>query len=365
MTEVARSMTVKVNGRGEGRGEGGSDGPGAGPGRVAYLTLGWALVQGAFAAGCALAGTPLFRRGDNPAPAGLDWLVAAAAVLAVLAATGAVRWGDRRSVRVLLRVSCVLAMLSAFSLLMDVLMLLLDGGVDSVPSTVHHTLGMVGAVLLAATLHGLRTRGGTLCARCGGAAHETAVLPEPSVAPRRVRLAAYAGTAAFVPYAAMKLAWASGGTFAGVTGAEMIEKSKENGASGLWLTLEGWGLDPTALLAALGVFLLFGLVRPWGQVFPRWTLLLAGRRVPRWLPLTPALIGAGTLAPYGVAGVCGAALGTAGVLHVPKGDFPSPADVLLVSWIGLGAFAVYGVALALAARSYWVRTRARCAENLA
>jgi D-alanyl-D-alanine dipeptidase len=105
------------------------------------------------------------------------------------------------------------------------------------------------------------------------------------------------------------------------------------------------------------VFLLFGLVRPWGQVFPRWTLALRGRRVPRWLPLTPALIGAATLAPYGLIGVCYAVLGTVGVVTVQRGDFPSPADALLVTWIGLAAFAVYGVALLLAARSYWLRTR--------
>jgi hypothetical protein len=41
---------------------------------------------------------------------------------------------------------------------------------------------------------------------------------------------------------------------------------------------------------------------------------------------------------------------------MPRGDFHSPSDALLVAWIGLSAFAVYGVALAVAARSYWIRT---------
>ncbi|GAA2612958.1 hypothetical protein GCM10010304_76810 [Streptomyces roseoviolaceus] len=110
------------------------------------------------------------------------------------------------------------------------------------------------------------------------------------------------------------------------------------------------------LLAALGVCLLWGLVRPWGQVFPRWTRWLSGRRVPRWLPMAPALIGAASLAPYGVLGVGYAVLATAGVVTMPRGDFHSPGDALLVAWIGLGAFAVYGVALAVAARSYWIPT---------
>ncbi|PJN18760.1 hypothetical protein CG724_13175 [Streptomyces sp. CB02120-2] len=158
----------------------------------------------------------------------------------------------------------------------------------------------------------------------------------------------------------MKLVWASGGTFAGTTGQEMLAASERNGASGIFLALESWGLDPTALLAALGVFLLWGLVRPWGQVFPRWTLFLRGRRVPRWLPLAPALLGAATLAPYGVVGGGYLTLATAGVVTIRRGDFDSSGDALLVGWIGMVAFAVYGIALTIGAYSYWLRTRPAC-----
>ncbi|AUH44703.1 hypothetical protein CXR04_04355 [Streptomyces sp. CMB-StM0423] len=155
----------------------------------------------------------------------------------------------------------------------------------------------------------------------------------------------------------MKLYWAWGGTFAGVSKDEMLAISERNGASEIWLTLESWGLDATVLLAVLGVFLLWGLLRPWGQVFPRWLPLLHGRRVPRWLPLAPALVGAATLAPYGVLGLAYCVLATAGVVTMRKGDFPTSGDALLVGWAGMMAFAVYGVALAVAARSYWLRTR--------
>ncbi|ESU48943.1 transcription elongation factor NusA [Streptomyces sp. HCCB10043] len=191
-----------------------------------------------------------------------------------------------------------------------------------------------------------------LAARLTGTA-----VPKPSAAPRSVQLTAWAGTLAFLPYTAMKTYWASGGTFAGVTGEEMLAVSERNGASGIFLTLESWGLDPTALLAVLGVFLLWGLVRPWGQVFPRWTPFLRGRRVPRSLPLAPALLGAATLAPYGVVGIGYLALVTAGAVTMGRGDFPSEGDALLVGWIGITAFAVYGIALVVAARSYWLRTR--------
>jgi hypothetical protein len=241
-------------------------------------------------------------------------------------------------------VVCVAAGTAAFGLLMDVITLVFGQGVDNGVAAANHALAAAGVLLLAATARSVRRT------------PDAPVVPAPSAAPGSVQLAACAGTAAFLPYAAMKLTWALGGTFAGMTGEEMLTISKRNGASGIWLTLESWGLDGTALLAALGVFLLWGLVRPWGQVFPRWTLWLRGRRVPRWLPLVPALIGAATLAPYGVFGVGYVALATAGVVTMRRGDFHSSSDALLVAWIGMVAFAVYGVALIVAARSYWLRT---------
>ncbi|MEU2855477.1 hypothetical protein [Streptomyces syringium] len=304
---------------------------------VGYATLGWAVAYGGFGLGCVLSGTPLFYRGDDPGPVELGWLLVGLGALAALATL--------TRARVLLWTACALSTVCAFGLLMDVITLMVNQDVDSTAGFLKNALGGIGAGLLAAT------------ARADDARPATGARPAPSPASRDVHLAAYAGTAAFLPYAAMKVTWAVGGTFAGVSGAEMLAKSEENGASGLWLTLASWGLDATALLAALGVFLLFGLIRPWGQVFPRWTLALGGRRVPRWLPLTPALIGAATLAPYGVLGIGYCALATVGAVRVRPGDFPSSADALLVSWIGLGAFAVYGVALTVAARSYWLRTR--------
>ncbi|MER7701059.1 hypothetical protein [Streptomyces sp. NPDC096095] len=79
--------------------------------------------------------------------------------------------------------------------------------------------------------------------------------------------------------------------------------------------------------------------------------------MPRWLPLTPALLGASTLAPYGVVGGGYLALATTGVVTMGRGDFPTSGDALLVGWVGMVAFAVYGMALSIAVRSYRVRTR--------
>ncbi|WP_232542611.1 hypothetical protein [Streptomyces sp. QHH-9511] len=317
------------------------------PRRVAWATMLWAVLYAGFGLVCALRGTSLPYHGGGSGTSGLGWAVMAVGALATLASGGVVRYGLKPGLRVLLWVACGLAGITAFSLLMDVITLMLGQGVDSRASAANKALAAVGAVLLAATARSDRRSAGT-------------AVRAPSAAPQLVQLAAWAGTLTFLPYAAMKLVWASGGTFAGITGEELLAVSERNGASGIFLTLESWGLDPTALLAALGIFLLWGLVRPWGQIFPRWTLLLRGRRVPRWLPLAAALLGAATLAPYGVVGVGYLALATADVVTMRRGDFHSSGDALLVGWIGMVAFAVYGIALSIAARSYWVRTRPAC-----
>ncbi|MFI8265816.1 hypothetical protein [Streptomyces sp. NPDC085665] len=314
---------------------------------VARATTLWAVLYAGFGLVCALSGISLFHHGGDSDASGLGWAVVVVGALATVASSSVVRYGLRPALRVLLRVACGLAGITAFSLLMDAITLTLGQGVDGPAPAANRALAAVGAVLLAATARSDRLPGGT-------------GVREPSAAPRLVQRAARAGTLAFVPYAAMKLVWACGGTFAGITGEEMLAASERNGASGLFLTLESWGLDPTALLAALGVFLLWGLVRPWGQVFPRWTLFLRGRRVPRWLPLAPALLGAATLAPYGVVGAGYLTLAAAGVVTIRRGDFHSSGDALLVGWVGMVAFAVYGIALTVAAHSYWLRTRPAC-----
>ncbi|MFD9358694.1 hypothetical protein [Streptomyces sp. NPDC060031] len=311
---------------------------------VAWATMLWAVLYAGFGLACALSGTSLLYHGGDSGTSGLGWAVVAVGALGTLVSGAVALYGLLPPLRVLLWVVCGLAGITAFSLLMDVITLMLGQGVDSRASAANKALAAVGAVLLAATARSDRLPAGT-------------AVRAPSVAPQPLQLAPWAGTLAFVPYAAMKLVWASGGTFAGITGEELLAVSKRNGASGIFLTLESWGLDPTALLAVLGVFLLWGLVRPWGQVFPGWTLFLRGRRVPRWLPLAPALLGAATLAPYGIVGVGYLALATAGVVTMRRGDFHSSGDALLVGWIGMIAFAVYGIALTIAARSYWLRTR--------
>ncbi|WP_433061227.1 hypothetical protein [Dactylosporangium sp. CS-033363] len=154
--------------------------------------------------------------------------------------------------------------------------------------------------------------------------------PEPHTAPPLVRRIADAGCAAFLPYFVLH--------FLGAAGVPGIEP---HGFRPPWAAV-------LAGAAGIGLacFLLLGLVRPWGMVFPRWTVWLAGRRVPRFLPLAPVWLIAPTLALYGTGSFFYGLFSKYGVL-------------------GLGgaasiAFAGYGWALAIAAVSYQQRTRPIC-----
>ncbi|MGA5817594.1 hypothetical protein ACPC54_07005 [Kitasatospora sp. NPDC094028] len=179
----------------------------------------------------------------------------------------------------------------------------------------------------------------------------------------RIRRAAHLGALALVPYAAMKQYWALGGSWGLPAGYATLREKMEantrgkdldpvNGAA-LWLYRHG--VDVTVALAALGVFLLLGLVRPWGLVFPRWVPLLAGRPVPRWLPLAPAWPTAAVLAPvFGVLAPVNGVLALLGLSH-PATDGFSP-FAFSIAYAGMGPF---GLALGAAAWSYQRRTGRR------
>ncbi|MFI8497423.1 hypothetical protein ACIGFK_02695 [Streptomyces sp. NPDC085524] len=116
-----------------------------------------------------------------------------------------------------------------------------------------------------------------------------------------------------VPWAGAKSIWTLGGDALGVSAADW-QRTTSAGASGLSAAAAEVGVDVTVLAAMVGVFLLLGLLHAWGQVFPRWTLFLSGRRVPRLLSLVPALLTGVPLTLYGAVLVVMAPLIALGVL---------------------------------------------------
>ncbi|WP_203671943.1 MULTISPECIES: hypothetical protein [unclassified Streptomyces] len=137
-----------------------------------------------------------------------------------------------------------------------------------------------------------------------------------------------------------------------------------SGGSEASKVLAAAGIDVTVPAAGLGFFLLIGLMYPWGQVFPRWTLVLSRRRVPRLLPLIPAWLTAFGLSVYGVFLVIYAPLAALGVLPAPELDADLGATLCGTLWLAaFGGMASGGLGFALlaAARSYCARTRPVCA----
>lgn len=294
---------------------------------LATCTVVWSAGYAGFAGVCLVRGAPVFAIGRDVAPVSLNWI---AVFTAALAAWAVLRTG--RVPRLVLWTCAAVSALSAFGLLMDVVTLVFNQRPDNAVLGVHHALSLAGAVLLASSAHMRAAR-----PSCRTDA------PASSATLHRV---AWTGAAALVPYAAMKLTWTWGGTFAGLSGVEMRSISERNGASDLWLTLEDSGIDPTVLVAVAGVVLLVALVGNWG------------RRLPRWVLLTPAVIGVSTLLPYGTVGLGYAVAATAGPVTPSRGDFHTAADALLVTWIGLGSFWTYGLCLAVATHAYWRGGRA-------
>ena len=105
-------------------------------------------------------------------------------------------------------------------------------------------------------------------------------------------------------------------------------------------------------MALAGTLLPLALVHRWGRVWPRWVLPLAGRRVPRWLVLGPALFVAG-----GLTSIFGPELIT--MMRRPPESFGGFGVAFL--WVAIASYTMWGMALGVAAVSYFQRTRPACA----
>lgn len=109
-------------------------------------------------------------------------------------------------------------------------------------------------------------------------------------------------------------------------------------------------------------FLLAGTVPPlalvyrWGRVFPGWVPLLAGRGVPRWLVLGPALgRGVGMTAYFGVSLVRLAVQTVTGTWEQGAGSDPA-----WFYWVAIPAYLAWGLGLGAAALAYRRATRPPC-----
>lgn len=334
------------------------------PRATAAWGVAYAMVQTLWAA----TGTGVPLAGNRNSPAALQLLLAALALLAsgvCLATTRTLGRRGRRATGGALAVLIPALGWGTIGLPMHFVTLASGGGVESATGLANLLLISAGTALVTLVAVSYRRRLRGSCPRCGqehpGPGDGPLAHPPATTAPRRTRLAAYLLVCGLLPWSVVKTVWLFGGDAISVSG-EAWQDQVESKATGAAKALASVGVDVTVLGALLGIFLLLGLLHRWGQVFPRWTLPLAGRRVPRLLPLIPAWLTGVSLALYGTLLIAGSLLMAAGVLPKPEPDGVFTTGTGLAWMVAFGglAFGGLGWGLLIAARSYAARTRPRC-----
>jgi hypothetical protein len=172
----------------------------------------------------------------------------------------------------------------------------------------------------------------------------------PTKAARWGRIAVYVAMVAPVFYALTRYVWALG--FPLGMSEELFRSGQETGK---WIG----GALFLGNFVLVGAVLMLGLVQRWGEVFPRWTIGLAGRRVPIALAVVPASLASVLLIVGGIGIWAGltqmvanaAAAGSEGAGLIGEIVFQLGPTLL---------FPVWGVALAVATLGYYFRRRGAC-----
>ncbi|MFC9059067.1 hypothetical protein ACFTXB_13555 [Streptomyces sp. NPDC057074] len=123
------------------------------------------------------------------------------------------------------------------------------------------------------------------------------------------------------------------------------------------MLVPGWGCVVVPMLSVSQealAFLTLGLVRPWGEVWPRWIPCLRGRRIPVLAAAVPAALGAFACTVYGVLFVWT-------TLHADMAITPWGEWVMTVCYVPIVA---WGPLLAVVTTHYYRRrTHAEVSDN--
>ncbi|MGC7102194.1 hypothetical protein ACPZ19_46630 [Amycolatopsis lurida] len=132
------------------------------------------------------------------------------------------------------------------------------------------------------------------------------------------------------------------------------------GAQTLWHDDLPIGMSATAWvfivgMLAGGTLLPLALVHRWGEIWPRWVLPLAGKRVPRLVLLIPAaLFALGLVSYFGAFGLVEL------VLRAVSGE---PTENALFLWLAVIGYLAWGAGISVAAVAYHARTRPDCPQR--
>jgi hypothetical protein len=216
-------------------------------------------------------------------------------------------------------------------------------------ATVHQLLCLVGGFLWLGATVIYERRSADACLYCGSR-YRSEVWNSSDNAARWGRIAVYVAMAAPLFYAFTRYAWALGFPL-GMSG-EYLRLGQERGTwiSGLFL----------ATFGLLGALLMLGLVQRWGEVFPRWMIGLAGRRVPVALAVIPALLVSVLLVVGGV-GIWADIPRVIATMEAGAAETVGPIGGIIVFQLGPTLlFPVWGIALAVATLGYYYRRRGPC-----
>jgi hypothetical protein len=194
----------------------------------------------------------------------------------------------------------------------------------------------VGGLLWAATAIAYHRRSRDACVSCGRSDRPAPGWTAPEAALRWGHWAVVVAVVANLPYEFTRVAWYFGWPVG--IGHEFHQMMADT--PGMLET--GLGL---AVMGLAGGILTHGLVRRWGEVYPRWIWFKAGRRVPPMLAIIPAALVAVVLVPAGLM----------------NWQLPVYADNWAVNVPGI-LWIVWGVALGAATYAYYLRRRTTCAR---
>jgi hypothetical protein len=215
-------------------------------------------------------------------------------------------------------------------------------------ATIHQLLCLFGGFLWLAATFCYARRSGDACLYCGrldGPEGWTG----PTKAARWGRIALVVAMVAPVFYAFVRYAWALG--FPLGMNAERFRSGQE---SGIWI-----GGSSLATFGMVGAVLMLGLVKRWGEVFPRWMIGLAGRRVPIALAVVPASLASVILIVGGIS----IWSGLTGMVANLAASGAEDMEIIWAVTFELGPtllFPVWGGALAVTALGYYFRRRGPC-----
>ncbi|WP_433124859.1 hypothetical protein ACQPWW_20860 [Micromonospora sp. CA-240977] len=290
-----------------------------------YAVLGWAVAYGGVRLAWSVGESPEFRQFGSDLLGFTGWWSVALCLAAAVLAVALDRVPTWRPVLAGAAWAVTGALVAAAAILLPELVgfLLFTVSPHFDPTAFASRLGCVtGAALLglATARYQRRARGDCPdCCRTGRPGHRR------TVPARWARWAAYAAVTGLVVRFAAQVAVG----FDGVTqNASVI------------------GLEVGLLLA--GALLPLALVHGWGEVWPGWVPLLAGRAIPRLLLLVPGFgLGVGIVAYFGM-----------GLVQLLSGSVSEFSDAFL--WVAMSAYCVLGLGLVAGSGDYHLRTRGAC-----